>query len=285
MSISYSDDEYITSRTRILMRTKISKEITNLIFACESQNNDKFIELFESDNSDPSIENNILPKTAIESNNIEILSYLLQKGANISNEDMYKSAFFYGTKINMIKFLFDRGIDFVTNTKFISRCINNADKNDIVEFLLEQGMDPNKLLDANAPEKHLIDIATKDYNQEIIEILISHGADPSLSTSRCLSFAIQTGEEKIIRLLLNNGAIPSSVTPKDLSIMLGSKPRLSLIKFLVDQGFDFSMVNSVKFDRSYINEVCPVLFELGVDPLQLINIYDEYNEKENEKRY
>ena len=240
---------------------------------CENHHNNKFMEMFESDNLDPSIENNVLSKRAIASNNVEILSYLLNKGANISNENMYKITFFYKIKINMIKFLFDYGIDFINNTDFIFSCVSSIYGEDIIEFLLAQGMNANKFLNANIDEKHLIDVAVKRRYLKAIKILISYGADPSLNTSRCLSLAIKTGEEEIIRLLLKNGAQQSSVTPEDLSTMFKSKPSSRLINFLVDQGFDFSMVNNVKFDKPYIDEICPMLIELGVDSFQLIKIF------------
>lgn len=259
----------------------LPEENSHLINLCRNHNNDKFIEIFESNNLDPSIEDNIFSKSAITNNNVKILLYLLEKGANISKDDMYGSAFSCRTKIDMIKFLFDYGIDFVTGTEFITYCVRyNGDEN-IMKFLFEQGMDPNRPSDISG--EHLIDIAIKEYNRKTVKILISYGADPSLSTSKCLSFAIQTGEEEIIRLLLSKGAQKSSVTPKDLSIMLGSRPSQSLIGFLADQDFDFSVVNNVKFDepKPYIDKICPMLFELGVDPTQLIRIYDEYDKEIN----
>ena len=251
---------------------------SNLISFCENHNNDKFIEMFESINFDPSVENNILSRSAIMSDNVKILSYLLNKGANISNEDMYNKAFCYGIGIDMVKFLFDYGIDFITSAKFISYCIRNDGNEDIIEFLLKQGMDPNRFL--NARDKHLIDIAAKNYNMTAVKILISYGADPSLCTSKCLALAIRTGEEELIRLLLIKGAQPSSVTPEDLSIMLGSRPPQSLIEFLVGQEFDLSVVNDVKIDKPHIDKICPMLFELGVNPVQLIKIYDKHDEEE-----
>ena len=246
----------------------------NLMRYCQTQNNDKFIELFESNNLDPSMENNLFSINAISSNNVGILSYLLQKGANISNEDMYIQAVSYGVKINMIKFLFDHGVDFISDTEFISDCICDSEKYDIVEFLLKQGIDPNKI--ENIDDEHLIDIAIQnEYDLEMVKILISFGADPSLDTSKCLSHAIQIGEEKLIRLLLSKGAQKSSVTPEDLSIMLRSNPQPSLIKFLADQEFDFSAINKIKFNKPHIDKICSMLVELGVDLIQLIKIYDE----------
>lgn len=248
----------------------------DLINYCMCHNNDKFIEIFESNNLDPSMKNNIFSKKAIIFSNISILSYLLKKGANISNKNMYKSTFSRKIKIDMIKFLFDYGIDFISDDKFILYCIDIShcvDNVNIVEFLLKQGIDPNRL--SNITEEHLIDSAIRNRNLKLVEILISYGADPSLSTSKCLSLAIQTGEEELIRLLLNKGALQSSVTPEDLSIILKTQPRpsLSLINFLANQNFDFTAINSIKFNKPHTGEIYPALIELGIEPIQLIRMY------------
>lgn len=232
---------------------------------CSSNSrHDLFKNLFELDNV--SLNSNNIPFIrAISSNNIIIFNYLLEKGGNISNGEIKKIIIDmnYCIKIDTLKFFIEYGVDFVSDTELIEKYIGYND--DKVKLLIENGVNPN----ASTSNGYLLEIAAKKSIYSTCKLLILHGADPSLNNSLCLSFAIQHAREDIIKLFLQYGANTSFVTAADFILMLKKSPSIDLINFLINYGFDLSIINTYKFVRN--NQVFEKLLEVGVDPIQLIN--------------
>lgn len=113
---------------------------------------------------------------AIQSNNIKTVESLLKKGANIDEPGLYG------------------------HTPLFQASMNNQPE--IVEFLLNQGADPNNKISPNQyPPLH---IATYYGHDRVMEILLQHGAIPSLQNARgetVFDLASKSGNSKVLYVL------------------------------------------------------------------------------------
>ena len=84
--------------------------------------------------------------------------------------------------------------------------IASADRHDCVRVLLEGGSDPNRRL----TRKPLpLVSATYDGDPALVDLLLSHGADPCAATvhASCLSIAAHEGLTAIVSSLIGAGAL------------------------------------------------------------------------------
>lgn len=261
ISISIEIEEYYLldkfQKSELLMRL------------CEKHENDTFKKLFDLNDEGT----NFLAK-AIKENNVELLSYLFDQGFNISNEQAISASCNNCLDILMIKILLERGIDLVLTMDLIAFHAEHG-SDEIFEFLLKHGANPNGLIIGHFHFRRLIEIAIYHNDVFSCEILLSYGVDLSLDNYNCLSLAIRSSSnEKIIKLLLDNGANPLVITKDDLGSLVKSTPSLSLINFLIGYGIDLSVINSLEFKSSRLTDTYPKLLELGIDPIVLIKLYE-----------
>ncbi|PIQ24527.1 hypothetical protein COW64_18560 [bacterium (Candidatus Blackallbacteria) CG18_big_fil_WC_8_21_14_2_50_49_26] len=138
----------------------------------------------------------------------------------------------------------------------------------IVQFLLEQGANPNLL---NAQGESPLGISVKS-NFNVTQLLLEKGANPNLPQKdgrSPLQLALHSGHFTIIQLLLEKGATPS--------ISLDDNPKLcsqpGLLKLLLAKGMN---IHSQDRDGSTLLHLCEqrdilqILVDKGL-PLNLLN--------------
>lgn len=252
--------------------------LKDLCIACD---HDNFKKLFEINNFYSDIESNDLIWTAITNRNTEILFYLLKRGFGISGEQIARAVCYCPMEISLIKSLLEKEIDPMYNSIIISHYVRGGN-DEVIEILLKKGADPNGLINGDGliinKCKRLIDYCICYGGISTCKLLLSSGADPSLDNSNCLSLAFQWAcmnrntSENIIKLLLNYGANPLVITKDDLAVLIKSNPKLSLINFLIEYGFDLTMINTLKFTSSAKDDVFVRLLEIGIDPVILARL-------------
>lgn len=80
---------------------------------------------------------------------------------------------------------------------------------ELVQFLLEQGADPNLPEEGVAPQGHALYSAAANGHFEVVKLLLEHGAHPNAeveSSADTLSRVISNGDQKMIDLLCLHGA-------------------------------------------------------------------------------
>jgi hypothetical protein len=122
-----------------------------------------------------------LLKLAIADNNVPLAAHLVQQGADVnapikSGQEVIKPIFIFAKEgnLDMMKALTNQGN---ISNEDLERAIFIAavgNKLSIVDFLLEKGVDINKIHEGG---KSLLHLATENNNAELVELLIRRGAD------------------------------------------------------------------------------------------------------------
>ncbi len=165
------------------------------------------------------MKNTPLIEAAYHNDNKEVISLLLDYGAEIDEEnDLGRTA--------------------------LMKAVQTKEDTEFIEFLIDNGADINKEDDGGATP--LLWAVARNENEEIIKLLIESGANVNKTTEfgrNVLSYAAENNPNtEIIKLLLNKGANPNN-RDRDKSynpIMwaVSHNPNPEVLNVLIDQGLD-----------------------------------------------
>lgn len=138
-----------------------------------------------------------------------VVALLLEQGADVTPVDpLGRTALIYAAlqgREDLVKLFIDHNVDLNAEAKYRQRPISEAAKNGhlgVVRLLLDNGANPN---DA-------IMMAAIFGRAEIVELLLSRGADVNKREELCgspLVMAASGGHVEVVRLLLDRGADPT----------------------------------------------------------------------------
>lgn len=211
---------------------------------------------------------------------IQCVSYLLQKGANVTTPNNEKRAPVHiaacNGHIGVIELLFEKGADlmaadFEGDTPLHGASYNNSIE--VVDFLLEKDVDPTV---KNNEESTPLHAACLGRCVEIVERLLEKKPDLVAITSKTritpLSIACLTRCVEIVELLLQKGADPTTSIHKGYSIlyMASSLGNTEIVKLLLEYGTDLTMLHgdhNPLFTASHGGhiEIVKLLLKYGAD--------------------
>lgn len=164
---------------------------------------------------------------AVKSGNIPFLEIIIENGADINRQCMFEVR---QTPLAAAMFKGEQGIDA-----------------EMIEFLAENGADLNEIFELGEETyTNALNVAITADRPDIVEILLSHGADPNYrdpSGRTALVYAVVTNEE-ILKLLLAHGADPNIAdrnkrTPLMLAALdVGTEP--GIMEALIAYGADIN---------------------------------------------
>jgi len=150
---------------------------------------------------------------AVEERNIEMVKYLVESGADIDMEGMYRdtpltNAVSFGD-IDMVKCLVDLGAEVDIEDHLVLALDHfGGPWTPIVNYFLDHGADPNYILDNTQTLLHFTAYCD-DENIEHVKCLVEHGADVNAVDDHGrtpLFHAAGNGYVQIVKYLLENGA-------------------------------------------------------------------------------
>ena len=154
---------------------------------------------------------------AVNSNNYEMVEFLIKKGADVNKKDNTgKDAFLnapYTRNIKLLKLLIKSGADVNTQDNILKdRPIYMAAASrdlKVIDFLIENGAQVNYEV-KNCAETPLI-LAVREKNLDVVKRLLYHGAD--INAQMCygltaLMNGVISGSQEMVVLLLEAGANP-----------------------------------------------------------------------------
>lgn len=150
--------------------------------------------------------NSILLINVIQSNNNEIIIFLMENGINIRvDDDHYLELASLKNNVEIVKLLLEYGAD--PNSLFNNKTKYTCENIDIIRLAMEYGGDP-----ISKSSKLLTNLCYTDKNILIVEYLISIGGNCSEHKNAPIIIAfMRNSGSKIKRLLLENGANPNIV--------------------------------------------------------------------------
>lgn len=213
---------------------------------------------------------------------IQCVSYLLQKGANVTTPNNGKWAPVHiaacNGHIGVIELLFEKGADLMAADFEGATPLHGASYNnsiEVVDFLLEKDVDPTV---KNNEELTPLHAACLGRCVEIVERLLEKKPDLVAITSKTritpLSIACLTRCVEIVELLLQKGADPTTSIHKGYPILYvaSSLGNTEIVKLLLEYGADLnaqmSNGDTVLNLASMLGhaEVVNLLLENGADP-------------------
>lgn len=202
-----------------------------LVYACSEGNFALVKQLIESDPSlintkDPQMKYNMLYFTFhAENHRLEILDYLLSKGADINNKDIMGRSPLYWTlfyeKKDALEFLLSKGANIEARDDFGSTPIhwaaglNFKGGEEIVKILLEKGANVNARNNEGYTPLHsatflwLRNEEGLETNLKMVSLLIEHGADLTARNKEgktAMDLALIRGLDDFVKLLKKKGA-------------------------------------------------------------------------------
>ena len=131
---------------------------------------------------------------------------------------------------------------------------------EIVQLLLENGVDPNVEVD------HLIPIisASRDGYLDIVRLLLQYGADVAVDDNYAIGMASQNGHLEVVRLLLENGADPT-VRDNYALIWASYYNYVDVVRLLLQHGADPTAAIQRASEKGYL-DIVQVLLENGANP-------------------
>ena len=230
------------------INAKNDDAITPLMIACQGNDIKIMKNLFEKGEFEKKFYNTVDVKI-----NIEIVKYLVEKGANVNAKNYNRSTPLiiacYENDIEIVKYLVEKGAD--VNTKDINGVtplLIACERNDIniVKHLVENG--------ANVNEKNRFEItplitACQKNDIEIVKYLVEKGANVNEETKNQdtpLMIALNRKNIKIVKYLVEKGANVNEknkyeMTP--LTIACNSR-NFEILNYLVQNGADLNAKNN-----------------------------------------
>jgi ankyrin repeat protein len=146
---------------------------------------------------DPTTEDNFVIRWASRRGNLEIVSFLLEHGADSIAKNYAIRIASYRGHLEVVSFLLEHGIDSVDKNKALSSASEKGQL-EIVRLLLAHRADPT------ANNNNAIRSASYSGHLEIVQLLLEKGADPTAKDNEAIQFASENGHLEVVRLLLNN---------------------------------------------------------------------------------
>lgn len=174
--------------------------------------------------------------TAVDNENLGIVKYLVENGADVNAKAVTKLGYFetpllvslYKGNVEITKYLLENGADMHKNDLYDTPLIIAIETNNFneVKCLVDHGADVNKKTDTGSfiripllfaiERYHVIknnieiysDFSSSDANMDIIDYLLEHNADVNGKNYRYtpLNTAINYGELDVVKCLLKHGA-------------------------------------------------------------------------------
>lgn len=166
---------------------------------------------------------------AVDSENTEIASLLIQHGANVKQRTKVGPAFFSSIvgpcqdgHLEMVKLLIENGVDVDVKEFRDFTPLRIAARNghaDIVQYLVEKGATiDTRAMDGATPLEH----AAAKGHTDIVKYLLEKGANPNIIDKEGdfpLGEATKNGHLEIVKLLLENGAQLNVKDAKNLTAL------------------------------------------------------------------
>ncbi len=189
-------------------------------------------------------EGNIPLSIASRNNNILLVKYLVEQGADVNQKDAYGETSLFAavrkSSENIVTYLIEQGAD--VNQKnacgetSLFAAVRRGNEN-IVKYLVEHGADVNEGIYGNTP----LFAAVRKSNENIVKYLVDHGADVNHKNAcgeTSLFAAARTGNENIVKYLTEHGA---NINERDrwdktpLHIAIDNKNE-EIVKYLAECG-------------------------------------------------
>ena len=141
---------------------------------------------------------------------------------------------------------------------------------EILKFLVQAGADINDI--EELPPLH---VAVKEHNTEVVEYLLSHGADIDILNADlddALHLAVQNEDIQMVRLLVSKGIDinkKQDIHPLFTAILHNIKPNYEIVDYLLQNGAD---VNTSDSDRG----LTPLFVALSQNDIFLIKLILKY---------
>lgn len=225
---------------------------------------------------------------AIDQRNKEAVEFLISKGADLELRNNFGyNALFHGITMgvgtDILEILINAGAKTSIEIKGLTRhalsmCIyNGAIYNDTIKLLLEKGVDPNAIddyYDQLTGNSALINAVRKDFDYDIIKLLIEKGGDVNYKNnndSTPLIMLMDTGQDnvEIVNLLIEKGAdLDVKNEIGDTALIFATMNGLTkTVKILIENGADVNASN-------YAGDT-PLLYAVSTLPLELIKLLIE----------
>ena len=189
--------------------------------------------------------------TAARYDNLEIVEYLIENGANIEAKDDYgntplHTAANYGSTLEIVEYLIENGADIEANNNDGNTPLHHAAENgnlEIVEYLIENGTNIEAKGDYSYTPLHLAARYGKpEIDLKIVEYLIENGADieaENKAGDTPLHLAAGYGNLEIVKYLIENGADietknKAGDTPLHLAAQNGRTKTVKLLKIALE---------------------------------------------------
>ena len=251
-----------TETIQLYFSTLSTADITAILkCAIYNYNLDTFINLVPYiKNFDIRIDNDIFLILAVESNNIDSVTYFIDQGLDITTCDNYIINYSLQKISNeMLELIISYGADININngTPLIKAVRFGSIK--CVEMLINHGAD------YSLQNYEAVDLSV-ERGQEFVLFFINLGIDINMNNDIMLKSAIDIRNYEVIKLLLDRGADMTKLSPGDLYDIIASL-NIDIISLFLN--LDFSVLNSY-FNK---NDIFPLL---NIDPMILACIlYDD----------
>lgn len=179
---------------------------------------------------------------ASETGNLDVIKYLVKKGADIFDITLLKNASKYG-HLNVIKFLSDNGVDITVESNLALKNASRYGHLNMVKFLIEMGVNIHTDYD------FAFRFACENGHYNVVRLLAEEGANISALNDYAIIAAIQNNHLKIAKFLIERGIdfknVRDEISLLDHAVRTG---KIELVDFLISNGIavdDFSVMEAV----------------------------------------
>jgi len=210
---------------------------------------------------DPTANNNCCIQWASTVGHLEIVSFLLEHGADSSGKDKSLPSASEKGHIEIVRLLLEHGADPKANRNLSIQFASHRGHLDIVKLLLVYGADPK---DNNY---RAIKWASQMGHLEIVRLLLQYGADHNVINSAFQDASIG-GHLNIVNFLKEKGADPTDNNNKAIQ-MASHEGHLEVVRLLLRDGADSTANNNAAIRWASMRghlEVVRLLLENRADP-------------------
>ena len=182
-------------------------------------------------------------KTAVNNRCMELVTLLLDRGADIINNDVeVLQVAIDNDDVEMFRYLVSRGTDIHHNNDQLLRAVD-SDNHQHIRILLDNGAN----IHVNNDEPLLK--AVGDGNVDITKLLLDYGADINVNNGGLLTTAIENYDEEMATLLIKRG-IRVNMDGSELQLAIENKMKTAA-KMLVHRGV--SVIKAIAYAIEYEN--------------------------------